>query len=361
MKIIFVLQSITRIGGTEKATLDQANYLAENTDYEIIIFSIYKNVSPLFSVNRELSSKIKVFYFFDNICLLKFDDLLYRILELILRKKINNAIQSLNPDYIIYTSIKLFIKSNIKSILMVHFSYNHFLTGRLTRNFFYKYYEFFHKIIFLSNEDLIEYEKYFKKNNGVYIPNFCQLQPKIRTNYKNKIISFVGRLDNHQKQVDQLIEIIYEINKRNVLDGWKINLYGSGPDYKQILESIKRYNLEDIIILKGLESDLEKIYSTTDLIVLTSKFEGLPLCLIEASLSGIPIISYKCAPGISMIVKDNINGFIIEQNNREAFANAIIYFIENHKELHNFGTRGLIYSKQFFSSENILQKWLKLF
>lgn len=361
MKILFVLQSINRIGGTEKATIDQANMIAENSDHEVIILSLYKNVKDKFSVSRNISSKIRIINFFEHLTLLNFPDIFYRVLELFIKSSISKVINEINPDYIIYTAIKLYVKSNAKSILMIHFSYEHYLTGNVTRNIFNRCYNEFYKIIFLTQKDLELYENDKRINNGVYIPNFCLLEPQARSSLNNSIITYVGRLDNSQKQLNKLIEIVKVLANQGLFKDRVLHIYGSGPDNDEIQEQISSNILTEYVILKGSSNDLEYVYSNSDIVVLTSKYEGLPLCLIEATLSGIPIISFDCAPGISMIVEDDYNGFVIEPNDINNFANKLSLLMNNNEMRFRFGANSLNLGKSKFSTSATLKKWFNIF
>lgn len=359
MKIVFVIQSINRLGGTEKATIDQANLLAENTSHEIHIISLYKNVDKKDFVKHFISNKIIIHYIFNGIALLKYHDVFYRLLDTLFRFKITKAINKISPDYCFYTSIKNFThRTNCnKNILMIHFMYQHYKSGKISYHLLKKEFNSFKKIVFLSKVDAELYNDEFNTRNGSYINNYCRIEPKIRTSYTNDIVSYIGRLHNEQKQLYHIIEAVNFIRNEPSIQHWKFYFYGEGQDRQQLQERINEYNLGDVIKLKGLYSSLEEVMSSSDFLLLSSKYEGLPLSLIEGCMSGLPIVTYDCSPGIHSIVVDNYNGFIIEQGNIELFAQGILKLTNNPKRLKRFGHNSLVHAISHFSKENILQKW----
>lgn len=130
---------------------------------------------------------------------------------------------------------------------------------------------------------------------------------KIRNELKLKKDDFVliqvGELNKNKNQIMtiQAMKKIVETNK-NV----KLLLVGKGnlKDYYE--EKIKEYNLEKNIFLLGYRKDIPKLLKISDCLISTSKREGLPVNLIEATMSGLPIIATNCR-GNREIAKQTIN------------------------------------------------------
>ncbi|WP_306717994.1 glycosyltransferase [Klebsiella pneumoniae] len=361
-KIVFVIQSMNRLGGTEKATIDQANMLAKDPEYDVTILSIYKNVNGRYAVSPFISSNINVVYVYNKIELLKYSDIFYKFIDLMSKKQIFGIIKKISPDFCIFTSIKNFTyKGSWKSILMIHFSFEHLLTGKLTNSLLKKHYKDFYRIVFLSKGDCEQYEEYFNADNGCNINNYCMMAPIIRTNYNNKSIAYIGRLENEQKQINHALDIINILVQRGVFSGWTFNIYGYGKDEDVLKSMADKYNLAGIVYFKGVARDIECVYSSNDIIVLTSSYEGLPLCLIEGALSGLPLISYDCCPGISSIIDNNFNGRIIEKNNKLQFANELEKMILSGEDyLKVIGQNSLTKAINEFSLNVIKSNWDKL-
>lgn len=101
------------------------------------------------------------------------------------------------------------------------------------------------------------------------------------------VIGHIGRI-NYQKNQEYLLDIFNEVAKKN--KDTILLLVGTGPDYEKIKDLISIHPYKDRIILYGESNDTASIYSAMDIFVLPSRFEGLPIVLLEAQISGLPCI-----------------------------------------------------------------------
>ena len=105
---------------------------------------------------------------------------------------------------------------------------------------------------------------------------------------------------------------------------------------------------------------IEEEYLKSNMLVLTSNFEGLPLVLIEGMSFGLPLVSFDCKCGPSDIIRDGENGFLIKDKNIEVFADRVCRLIED-RDLHaRMSTKALEYSK-LYDVDNIMAQWTSLF
>lgn len=142
-------------------------------------------------------------------------------------------------------------------------------------------------------------ETYLKRNskiikNGIDLKKFTykkEEKDKVKRefNLKNEII--VGHIGNFLpvKNHKFLIEIFKQYNKKN--PNSKLFLIGDGMLREEIEEQIKQYGLEDCIILTGKRKDVYRLLQIFDVLVMPSLFEGMPVALIEAQASGVPVLA----------------------------------------------------------------------
>ena len=92
---------------------------------------------------------------------------------------------------------------------------------------------------------------------------------------------------------------------------------------------------------------------------MTSRFEGLPMTLIEAQSFGLPIISYDIKTGPRDIVNDGENGYLIEDDSSEEFINKFLELSQNREKIEKFSQKTYENSKKF-KLDSIIEKWEKI-
>ena len=83
---------------------------------------------------------------------------------------------------------------------------------------------------------------------------------------------------------------------------------------------MEKKSLSGCVTFEGVCKNMENIYAKADMIVLSSEYEGMPNCLIEAIGCGIPIVSYDCPIGPREIVVDDVNGYLVKYNDIDQLA-----------------------------------------
>lgn len=124
-------------------------------------------------------------------------------------------------------------------------------------------------------------------------------------------IIFIGRLDP-QKNLPHLIESFALLNEK--MPNTCLHLIGNGNLTEAIKQMVEDKGLSEKVSFDGVCKNMENIYAKADMIVLSSEYEGMPNCLIEAIGCGIPIVSYDCPIGPREIVVDDVNGYLVKYN-----------------------------------------------
>jgi glycosyltransferase involved in cell wall biosynthesis len=120
------------------------------------------------------------------------------------------------------------------------------------------------------------------------------------------LIGFVGRL-SPEKGPDVFVQIASMVHKQ--LESCHFVLVGEGWMRKKLEEEIHKLGLSDYIHLAGLQSDMPKVYSSLDVLVSTSYSEAMPLAIIEAMASGLPVISTNVG-GVVDIIEPGSTGLL---------------------------------------------------
>lgn len=353
MKLYFVVADITFKGGIERVTVNLANELIKEN--EITIVSYFKTNEK---INYELNEKVEIKYLSDK----KYDGepgslkRLFKFLKL--QYSITKYFRSNNCDYIIAQGMPValmlfflnFMNKKIIACEHVHyFYYRKFI--RFIRNILYKFY---FKVIVLTKKD----EKYFQKNlrNINCIPNFIPYISDKTSVLNNRVLISVGRLEE-QKGYDILINICSKLLFK--YPEWKLKIFGEGNLKEELQFQIEKLNLKNQILLMGTTDKIEQEYLNSDIYIMSSRFEGFGMVLIEAMNMGLPLISFDCPSGPSDIIEDGVNGFLIKNFNKKEIQEKIELLIKNENLRREMSINGKEKIKQF-SKEEILNKWRDL-
>lgn len=376
MKLLYCIPSLFNAGGMERVLTEKVNYLCLLENYEITIVTCDQGGKPNFF---QLNPKIRLIHLELNY----FEDFSKNILnKIIIRRKKNlvykKALRKIINEFNIEICISLGgkeidflykIKGRLKRIVEFHFALNHrkqFLTSN-SKAFIWKIIGSLRtlhlkyccrkldKIIVLTKNDLIDWRK--SHSNVIQIPN-----PNFLKNIDvdavrlNRIIT-VGRLDA-QKGHDLLIDAWTIVAKQR--KNWRLEIYGDGIWRDFLTEKIKNNKLENSVFLHGVETDLDKIYKSASIFVLSSRYEGFGMVLIEAMSYGIPVISFDCEHGPADLITNGFNGILVEPQNIKELAEKLIFLIDDEICRVNMGDNAKI-SVGEYSLDRIMPQWLCLF
>jgi glycosyltransferase involved in cell wall biosynthesis len=171
--------------------------------------------------------------------------------------------------------------------------------------------------------------------------------------HKPPRLLFVGRL-NIQKNVQQLLWALNGISER-----FKTNVVGEGELGNELKRLSSDLKLKDVNFLGRKDNEeLLKLYKESDIFVLTSKLEGMPLVLLEAMAMGLPIIATNVG-GIRNVVKAN-NGFLVPLDDVVALRAALLKF-EGKKELYERMSKQSYASAKNYKWGDVVVKFQQLY
>ncbi|MBR4083958.1 MAG: glycosyltransferase family 4 protein [Lachnospiraceae bacterium] len=225
-------------------------------------------------------------------------------------------------------------------------SYRRFILKNITKRADY--------IITLTEGDKVRYGQVIgcaEKIEAIYNP------------MKERIVSYEGEKKKwivtavrlvYDKGIDYLTEIASKVLLR--YPDWKWFVLGEGDERKKLEACIQEYGLEGRLVVPGLVDCVDEYLSKAKLFVLTSRVEGLPMCLLEAKTYKLPCISFNIPTGPDEIIEDEISGYLVEPFDCEKMINRISELVENEVLLSSFAdrTKNNIYK---FQMTSIMEKW----
>lgn len=137
--------------------------------------------------------------------------------------------------------------------------------------------------------------------------------------------TFIGRLDPQKNLPHLLSAFKLVLEKRQDVS---LHLVGDGILKEQLQEEACRLNIDKHVFFEGMRKDIEHVYCASDVVVLSSEYEGMPNCLIEAIACGIPVVSYDCPIGPKEIIVDDVNGYLVSFMNVDELAQKMLLAVE---------------------------------
>lgn len=349
MKVSFLVDDISLAGGAERVVVDLSNSL-KKIGLTINIYTVKKDYNEPF---YEIDPNIKII----NLNQSTEKTILKKIFQNFkILKKLNRIEKIENSDLLFGVStlntIRLYfsILNSQKIYAYEHIEFNS-VSKKLSSLRKIVYRKIF-GVVCLTEKDKAEYLE--MNNNVSVIENRLPFYPESLSSKKENIILGVGRLTK-RKGFDMLISAFSLINSNN----WILKIVGEGVEKKELLKQIKELKLEKKVLIEDFTKNIKREYEKSSVYVLSSTYEGFGMVLIEAMAYGNPCVSFDCPNGPSDIIKDKVDGFLVEPNNVKELSEKIKLLMNDGEKREKMGKEARSNVLRY-SEENIMKKWKKL-
>ena len=374
MKIIYVLESVNLTGGYDRVIIEKANYFAEHGFDVILSVCSHSLGAPFYPI----SNKVRIIDFMIDFHSQYGHNLLIRAWIYIrlmrrYRKAVRQLLKTEAPDFVISTlgrelDFLPYLKDGSIKIGESH------IARKYSRNFHlmeqkggvHKWLAKFWKrkqekdvshldgLVLLTRQDANSWKDLTRT---YVIPNCLPFYPKESSLCDNKRAICVGRL-NEQKGYDYLIDAWSLVVMKH--RDWRLDVFGAGENKSELQQRINSKGIDKYLILNEPVSNIMDEYLNSSLYIMSSRYEGFGMVLIEAMACGVPCVSFDCPYGPSDIIKNGEDGFLIDYLNTQALADGICKLIENPELRKKFGNKARKNVLRF-SRENVMQQWVDLF
>ena len=166
----------------------------------------------------------------------------------------------------------------------------------------------------------------------------------------------VGRL-SYEKNFSDLVKAWTSVARE--CPDWRLDIFGDGPLRGRLSAEIRSAGLDGTVRLMGRTRDIRHELLGSSLLVMTSRYEGFPMTLLEAAEAGLPLVSYSCPKGPAEIIRDGENGFLVEPGDTAALAGRVISLIKDASLRKEMG-RKAAQTAAAFSLDKIIPQWIRL-
>ena len=351
MKLLYVIEHISTVGGLERILIDKMNALAAEPEFEVVLMTIWQDDNrPAFPLDERVG----------QVCLgvekpksaIGWLATVPHVLHIY-----NNKVRAIAPDVVIHfraMGAMLIAFSSWKgyTVFEAH-------TARQYSNHRWLYPLMERRadvVVCLTQGDA---RNYTKARRVEVIPNFTSVDShcSFSSSRSSNSCLFVGRL-SPQKDPLRLVRLWKMIVAKH--PKWQLEICGDGELETEVRAEVERLGISGSVVMHGNVSDISDMYSKSTMLLLCSHTEGLPMVLIEAMRNGLPTVSTDCPYGPADIIKDGENGFLVPQEDDIAFVDAVSALIENEMLRKKMGVKALETSVRF-SKEVIIHRWKELF
>lgn len=373
MKLIYCTHSTYNPGGMERVLLNKVTYLSQLPGWEIAVVTTDQHQRPPFYPFPEKvrMTDLGINYSEDNGkgAWKKITGYLRKRKEH--KRKLTALLLKEKPDIVVslYPSESSFIpdiKDGSKKVLELHYcKFFRLQYGRkgllgwidkLRTRQDEQIVRRFDKFVVLTNED----RGYWGNLPNIeVIPNAAMHVSDAYSDVMNKRVIAVGRLD-YQKGFDRLIQAWELVQYTGKFTDWKLDIFGQGEWREMLQQMIDKAELQDTVRLNKPTKQIGEEYVKSDLLVMSSNYEGFPMVMIEAMACGLPVVSfdYKCGP--KDIIQTGINGLLVPNGDIQALADAMMKVMEDeaYRKMLSLNARKVV---DTYSEQAVMAQWIRLF
>ena len=209
------------------------------------------------------------------------------------------------------------------------------------------------KYVCFDNTKRIHYPFRHYIYNGVLIRNYRR-----RDFWDPQKIIVLSRIDLKQKALAELIEGIALLKSEGVRVF--VDIYGEGKDRKVLEQKIEEFGVAEEVRMMGFTTNPEKTLENYSIFLLPSKFEGLPLAILEAISAGLVVVASNVG-GVPEVIEDGVTGYLIDGHSPERIAEAIKRVVAEKERLPEISRAAIKKVRENFNIEKTVSYWRRLY
>ena len=212
------------------------------------------------------------------------------------------------------------------------------------------------RTIVLTDADRNSYPRWCRRK-VTRIYNFSTIGHTALSSLDTNVALSIGRL-NPQKQFDALLRVWARVGAART--GWTLRVVGDGEEKETLARLADELGITDSIEFRPATPQIADHYREAAIYVMSSRYEGLPMVLIEAKCFGLPSVSFDCPNGPDEIIRHDTDGLLVTSGDVEGLAAALRRLMTDRKLIRQFGKAANNDAQQRFNRENVIMQWEQL-
>jgi glycosyltransferase involved in cell wall biosynthesis len=174
-----------------------------------------------------------------------------------------------------------------------------------------------------------------------------------------KVFLSVGRLAD-QKGFDLLLDAWNKVTR--LYPDWTLKIVGDGEKRSNLEAQISKLSLSNSVSLVPATTEIQQHYMNASVYVMSSRFEGFPMVLLEAMCFGLPVVSFDCNTGPKEIIEPGVTGWLAKPEDVDSLSETMIQAIEvlSNSEVYSEMSMNVLARARAFGIDTFVDKWVKL-
>jgi glycosyltransferase involved in cell wall biosynthesis len=193
--------------------------------------------------------------------------------------------------------------------------------------------------------------------NGIDLRPFTGVAPSLRKSESVLLVGLVGRLA-WEKGVDVFLSaaarVIGEFPSVNFA------VVGEGPDREKLERKIDELKIRESVSMLGRRDDMPGVYASLDIMVSSSRQEGLPMAILEGMASSLPLVA-SAVGEVPTVVEDGVTGLLVRAEDVDRLAAAILDLLRDEAKRKRFGAAGRKLIEDEYSAERMTTDYLRVY
>ncbi|WP_188013884.1 glycosyltransferase family 4 protein [Photobacterium damselae] len=209
-----------------------------------------------------------------------------------------------------------------------------------------------HKVIALTADAHYSYKSIGCPS--VHIPNAMSISIEGKSNRDNKKLVAVGRLV-YQKGFDLLLPAWKIVIEKH--PDWVLEIVGEGEEEESLKKQSNNLGLSNNVSFYGKSTHVQNNYKEASGFILSSRYEGFGLVIVEAMAHGLPCVSFDCESGPNEIITNGVNGYLAKENDINDLADKIICYISLDEDEKNKMSNEALLTSTHYQPKAIFEQW----